>query len=77
MGTIENVQIHAKSSPAQRIRSATGPTGLFPGWKPTPEIAARWTELVKEKEITEELIQQRFVIHATKTLVSCSNIFIS
>jgi starch phosphorylase len=45
---------------------------MFPGWKPSPEIAARWKKLSKPKEVTEELVQEKFVNHATKTLARSS-----
>ncbi|KAJ3311997.1 Non-essential glycogen phosphorylase [Boothiomyces sp. JEL0838] len=57
-----------KNKNAGRVRSATGPTAMYPGWKPSPEIAARWKKLTAPKVLTEEHIQEEFVNHATKTL---------
>jgi hypothetical protein len=50
---MEKQQQHSmisKSLPSQRVRSATGPTGMYPGWKPSPEIAARWKKLTEQRE---------------------------
>ena len=57
-----------KRSSGNRVRSVTGPTGKFPGWKPSPEVAGLWKNLTKPKQQTEESIQEGFVNHATKVL---------
>ncbi|KAI8895516.1 glycosyl transferase [Globomyces pollinis-pini] len=61
-----------KNQPGPRVRSATGPTGMYPGWKPSPEIAAVWKKFTTPKDQDEEFIQQTFINHATKTLARSS-----
>ena len=63
--------VMSPSAPSQRIRSATGPTGNFPGWKPSPEIAARWRKLTEPRDESNNLLIISRRIHTRKVCKSC------